>query len=372
MKKTFIYFLILTAGIISYSSSAQAFIFGNKDEKVCEETYLSGDIEIAEISCTKAASKSTSAQFYLSNIYLKTNRISEGITILEKVAGNEYPEAALILGEYYEQLDNEESKIKSLFYFDFACKLNILKACERAHTIRTKQEKQDIEKSKSELTHKEFVEKEQELAKEKAQLQQEREEIQLRVEQERAEIEFQKLQNEALRTALEREKLTLNNSSKNDTSPKTDSSNNLTTGIKAIGPLTKIQYAGLWGYQDSIGNWIVKPKLRYAAGFYENLAAVQFPNGYWGFIDTNGQLIIPAQFCSVARFSNGLAGANVNGRIAADGNCNGGTWGYINSNGKFQIPPIYQWVGIFKNQRAEVKTQRASFTIDHTGQIINE
>ena len=156
-----------------------------------------------------------------------------------------------------------------------------------------------------------------------------------------------------------------------NTSGASRSATNFGTGIIPVGSLSKYQQGTLWGYVDSAYNWIISPRFRYAAGFSENLAAVQLPSGYRGFINSSGQLVIDTQFCAVARFSDGLAGANLNGRIAADGTCKGGTWGYINKSGRFQIPPVFEWIGRFNKGVADVKYQGSSFKINKSGDIVS-
>lgn len=375
MKKAFKYYVLLGIVVLTMSNTTQAFIFGNKDEKLCEETYLSGDIELAEVSCNKAAPKSAKSQYYLGNIYLKTDRVPEGIALLEEAASSKQPQAALVLGEHYEALKDDESNIKALFYYGFACDAEVLKACERVHIIQTRQKQIADDKKKKKAEEQERLETERKIELSKAKLAKERKEHEERIARERELIEIQKQQNEAERAALElrRQSMSHHNSTSSGSNTNGASSYATTfgTGIRPIGSLSKYQQGTLWGYVDSEYNWIIKPRFRYAAGFYENLAAVQLPSGYWGFINPNGQLVIDTQFCAVARFSEGLAGANLNGRIAADGTCKGGTWGYINKSGEFQIPPVFEWIGRFNKGVADVKYQGSSFKINKNGDIVS-
>jgi WG containing repeat len=83
---------------------------------------------------------------------------------------------------------------------------------------------------------------------------------------------------------------------------------------------------GKFGYIDSNGNTVIRPRFDLAGGYAEGLAPVSM-GGRWGYIDPEGLLVIPAKFEDANRFSNGLARVLVNGR-----------WGYIHKNGNIAIP----------------------------------
>ncbi|MCW3159695.1 WG repeat-containing protein [Chryseobacterium oryctis] len=68
--------------------------------------------------------------------------------------------------------------------------------------------------------------------------------------------------------------------------------------------------------------------------FSEGLCRVQDTNGKYGFIDTNGKLVIPCKFDEVGEFSNGMA------RIEKDSKT-----GYIDKKGNIVIPPKYYHPG---------------------------
>jgi len=44
-----------------------------------------------------------------------------------------------------------------------------------------------------------------------------------------------------------------------------------------------------------------------------------------------------------------------------------GKWGYINTNGKVVIPYNYDWVGDFSDGTASVEIRKTTYSIDHTG-----
>jgi len=75
------------------------------------------------------------------------------------------------------------------------------------------------------------------------------------------------------------------------------------------------------------------------------LADYESPGYRWGFIDTTGELVIPAMFDEVSRFSEGKAAVNQDG-----------LWGYIDTSGKLIIKPQFRLAYNFHENRARVKT----------------
>jgi len=65
--------------------------------------------------------------------------------------------------------------------------------------------------------------------------------------------------------------------------------------------------AGLYGYVDSSGKWLIEPKFEYARPFHEGLAAVAERNGSWGYIRPDGSYAIQPQYLAAYDFHNGLA-----------------------------------------------------------------
>ncbi len=91
-----------------------------------------------------------------------------------------------------------------------------------------------------------------------------------------------------------------------------------------------VQRDSLWGYIDTKGKIVIKPKYNDADYFYEGLAAVNNGDKY-GFIDYNGDTIIKFQFDDVNwGFTNGLSVVRINDKC-----------GYVNNKGKIVIPCKY-------------------------------
>lgn len=117
---------------------------------------------------------------------------------------------------------------------------------------------------------------------------------------------------------------------------------------------------GKWGYIDTNGTVVIEPKYDGANSFSEGLAAVQL-NGKWGYIDTKGNTVISFTLQSTFAFSEGLA---VYG--------NGLYYGYIDKAGKAVTPAIYSEASSFRNGLACVKKENRYGFIDQTGTAVTD
>lgn len=127
----------------------------------------------------------------------------------------------------------------------------------------------------------------------------------------------------------------------------------------------KVRRNDKWGFIDRRGNIIIDfqyeqdrrrefdkslklntdsldalPKATYrnVGFFYEELASIQ-KDSLFGFINLKNEIVIEPVFKEVQYFSEGLAGATLDGK----------TWGFINKEGKFVIEPQYFYVDAFVN-----------------------
>jgi hypothetical protein len=135
-------------------------------------------------------------------------------------------------------------------------------------------------------------------------------------------------------------------------------------------------YRGKWGFIDTQGKMVINPRFSMAEEFHkglapatvEQLAIVGFkPNQRkFGYIDKNGNFVIPQQFQSAEKFDEfGLA-------IACVGDGESSRCGFINTSGKFVITPQFWRVQEFKNGLAMVfegENVTASF-IDRSGHVV--
>ncbi|MCS7004551.1 MAG: WG repeat-containing protein [Cytophagales bacterium] len=117
-------------------------------------------------------------------------------------------------------------------------------------------------------------------------------------------------------------------------------------GLRAQVPYSLVVFQskeGLYGYENATtGEVIVSPKYRFAAPFQGGFAAVQFPNGKWGYVNQRGREIVGAVYDGATDFKEGYA-AVCNGCIAdlANHQFHGGKWGFINQYGSLVIPLKY-------------------------------
>ena len=77
-----------------------------------------------------------------------------------------------------------------------------------------------------------------------------------------------------------------------------------------------------WGYMDKQGNVVIPPAFESAGPFSEGFAWVKI-NGKYGYIDTKGELVVPALFIGAGNVSEGMA------RVITEGSSGNHGWGYI-------------------------------------------
>ncbi|HMH32149.1 MAG TPA: WG repeat-containing protein [Puia sp.] len=93
--------------------------------------------------------------------------------------------------------------------------------------------------------------------------------------------------------------------------------------------LASVKSSNRYGFIDKQGNLVIPCIYDLAIGFSEGLARVKV-KGLWGFIDKLGNVAIPLIYESLCDFSEGLAAVRLHGR-----------WGFINRQGDLKIPCIY-------------------------------
>lgn len=103
--------------------------------------------------------------------------------------------------------------------------------------------------------------------------------------------------------------------------------------------------------------------------FYEDLAAFKDQSsGNWGFINSTGKVVIPAQYEFVDKFSEGLAAV----RFKAT-NSQASKWGYINRTGKTVIGPMFEKKpsGFSEGWAVVTKRNDKQVLMDKTGTIVS-
>ncbi len=84
-----------------------------------------------------------------------------------------------------------------------------------------------------------------------------------------------------------------------------------------------------YGYIDTQGKLVIPDKYEDATDFENGIAAVKL-NGKWGVIDVDGKQIVPFKYDEAYYFNNGLLSCSLNGK-----------WGAIDKTGKIVIPFEY-------------------------------
>lgn len=101
-------------------------------------------------------------------------------------------------------------------------------------------------------------------------------------------------------------------------------------GCRFFEGLTWFYKNGLYGYLDKNGNELIPAEYIEANYFYDSLALVKNSNNKLGYIDRNGNTIISFIYDDATNFKNGISAVKLNKY-----------WGAINKSGKVIIPFIH-------------------------------
>lgn len=120
----------------------------------------------------------------------------------------------------------------------------------------------------------------------------------------------------------------------------------------------KVKKNGKFSFVDTSGKcfnqWFDDAKF-----FNHGLGSVKL-NNKWGFINTNGEVVIPFKFDGAWGFNDiGLAGVRTNKK-----------WGFIDTKGDFIIEPIYSKISFFYNGFCAIKVKRKWGYIDSQGKVV--
>ncbi len=153
----------------------------------------------------------------------------------------------------------------------------------------------------------------------------------------------------------------------------------------------KVQLGGQEGFINTQGEVLVPIKFKQISGFMENLSAATIDGINWGYIDKTGKMVIPADYTEANTFKNGYAVVckdykcgviDKNGKIVVDIKYehvnneitrglfavkSNGKYGFVDTNGKTVIPFKYWSINaynLFSEGLAAVATSR-----DHWGFI---
>ena len=94
--------------------------------------------------------------------------------------------------------------------------------------------------------------------------------------------------------------------------------------------LFPVAIEGSWGYINSEGAIVIEPAFQIAGDFADGRAAVR-NNWRWEYIDKTGEAVIEGNFQQLQLFSEGKAAVRMDGR-----------WGFVNTKGEFVINPRFR------------------------------
>jgi len=117
-------------------------------------------------------------------------------------------------------------------------------------------------------------------------------------------------------------------------------------GYAAVKP----QHEALWGYIDTLGQYIFQPQYQDALPFREGYAPVK-RGEKWGYVDPSGNFSIEPQFQQAP-----VRGAN--------------RWGFVNPLGRVVVGFLYEEVQAFRDGAAAVKLRGKWGLIDKTGLLV--
>lgn len=126
---------------------------------------------------------------------------------------------------------------------------------------------------------------------------------------------------------------------------------------------------GLHGLLDVNGKILVAPKYVEIMPFGEGLAAFLSEEGKWGFLNTDLEVVIPAQYNGVhfykgdptrKAFSEGLAKVQLENNL----------WNFINKKGEFIIPGEFIYADPFEGGRARVFKNNKWYYINKAGECV--
>ena len=129
--------------------------------------------------------------------------------------------------------------------------------------------------------------------------------------------------------------------------------------------LARAGFDRYWGYIKPNAEWAVEPQFRNAFRFCDGITAVRKHQGLYGFIDYEGNYVIPPTFENIKTVDGWYPYKNksiVLVRVE-------GKWGAINRNGDFVIEPTFDNVSGFQDGFAEACLGQERKWIDIYGNI---
>ena len=118
---------------------------------------------------------------------------------------------------------------------------------------------------------------------------------------------------------------------------------------------------GFLGFKNKAGKVVIPCEWEWVSFFSEGLATVKDSNNKYGFIDKTGTIVIPCEWRSAGYFSEGLAAVEDSNK----------KWGFIDKTGIIVIPCVWRYAGCFSEGLAAVEDSNKKWGfIDKTGIIV--
>lgn len=144
---------------------------------------------------------------------------------------------------------------------------------------------------------------------------------------------------------------------------------------------------GKYGFVDKQGTYIINPEYDAAGDFHEGMARVgllertrtvkrregddiEVKVFKWGFLDREGNRVIPMRYDSAGDFHEGLARVTVGMKHDEDGQLSGGQSGFMDRTGKAVLRFSYQWAGDFAEGVAPVGSFGTLSYVDKKGKFL--
>lgn len=138
--------------------------------------------------------------------------------------------------------------------------------------------------------------------------------------------------------------------------------------------LLPVKVSGKWGYVNSNGQLVINPQFDNAGEFQEGRARVCLGkpcswwdaspgDSRWGYIDVSGKVVVTPQYASASSFSEGLASVCTGDCTESDAS-KPSSRGYIDRDGKLVIPMQFGLAGDFKEGLAQVCIGKCNWEID--------
>ncbi|MFU2089573.1 WG repeat-containing protein [Avibacterium avium] len=341
-------------------------LFSCSDENAeqCKSSFQDKDTKLlAENFCQNAAKAGDAdSQYFLGEILLEKGDIEQAKKYFEEAANQKNGKALFKIAQFYDKGGQLHLDLDSaLFYYKQSCQAGEIKACEKVDSFeRSKEaEAERIEKVRLDSEKKRLAEENARLlAEQKRQAEQQQ---QLLKEQKKLAESNQQMMKK-LSDIADRQNIS-NSSAQNQTFSTIQINSKFYQGLASYQ-----EENGLWGFINTQNQIVIPAQFARAGRFSKGRAAVQSTqNNLWGFIDRTGKYVIPPRYTCLGYFSEeGLAGVYEGGYIS-NGKCVGGKWGYINTAGNWVISPVLDHADRFSRGKAKVTFQGKTGFIDTKG-----